>query len=136
VSQLMVDRLRAGAAVGVFPEGGTSDGTSVRVFHARIFQCAIEAGAPVQAVALRYLLEGVPNPSVPFLDGENFFVNFVRLLGEPSMVAEVHFLEPLPVNGDRRRQLAEGARKGIMDALGHASAPTRTIRITDADGTD
>jgi 1-acyl-sn-glycerol-3-phosphate acyltransferase len=119
VAQMMVERLRAGAQVGVFPEGGTTDGSRVRVFHARIFQTAVEAGVPVQPVALRYLRDGQPNPAVPFLDGENFFVNFVRLLGEPSMVAEVHFLEPLTPNGDGRRRLAESARNRIQSALGH-----------------
>jgi 1-acyl-sn-glycerol-3-phosphate acyltransferase len=120
VAQMMVERLQSGAQVGVFPEGGTTDGSRVRVFHARIFQTAVEAGVPVQPVALRYLRNGQPNPAVPFLDGENFFVNFVRLLGEPAMVAEVHFLEPLTPGGDGRRRLAEGARARIQQALGHA----------------
>ncbi len=119
VGQMMVERLQAGAQVGVFPEGGTTDGSRVKVFHARIFQCAVEANVPVQPVALRYLLNGQPNPAVPFLDGENFFVNFVRLLGEPAMVAEVHFLEPLTHNSDGRRRLAQGARARIERALGH-----------------
>lgn len=120
VAQMMVERLQAGAQVGVFPEGGTTDGSSVRVFHARIFQTAVEAGVPVQPVALRYLRNGQPNPAVPFLDGENFFVNFVRLLGEPAMVAEVHFLEPLAPHADGRRRLAQAARSRIANALGHA----------------
>jgi 1-acyl-sn-glycerol-3-phosphate acyltransferase len=120
VGQMMVERLRLGAQVGVFPEGGTTDGNRVRVFHARIFQCAVEAGVPVQPVALRYLLNGQQNPAVPFLDGESFFVNFVRLLGEPSMVAEVHFLQPLTPSGEGRRRLAEGARAHIVRALGHS----------------
>lgn len=120
VAQMMVERLQQGAQVGVFPEGGTTDGSRVRVFHARIFQTAVEAGVPVQPVALRYLLDGEPHPGVPFLDGESFFANFVRLLGEPPMVAEVHFLEPLRHAGDGRRKLAEGARARIVHALGHS----------------
>lgn len=122
VAQMMVERLRAGAQVGVFPEGGTTDGTQVRVFHARIFQTAVEASVPVQPVALRYVLNGVPNPAVPFVGNESFFANFIRLLGEPSMVAEVHFLEPVQSNGDGRRRLAEGARARIVQALGHDRA--------------
>lgn len=118
VAQMMVERLRAGAQVGVFPEGGTTDGTQVRVFHARIFQTAVEAEVPVQPVALRYLLNGRPNPAVPFVGNESFFVNFLRLLGEPTMVAEVHFLEAVQPNGDGRRRLAEGARARIVAALG------------------
>lgn len=125
VAQMMTERLRAGAQVGVFPEGGTTDGTRVRVFHARIFQTAVEAEVPVQPVALRYLLDGEPNLSVPFLDSESFFVNFVRLLGEPSMVAEVHFLEPVLPNGEGRRKLAESARQRIAAALGHGAEVAR-----------
>lgn len=119
VSDMMIERLREGHAVGVFPEGGTTDGSRVRVFHARIFQTAVEADAPVQPVALRYLLDGEPNPRVPFLSGESFFANFFRLLGEPAMVAEVHFLEAITPNGDGRRRLAEAARGAIVRALGH-----------------
>lgn len=117
VAQMMVERMQQGAQVGVFPEGGTTDGTRVKVFHARIFQTAVEADVPVQPVALRYLLDGAPNPSVPFLDGESFFVNFVRLLGEPPMVAEVHFLEVIPAHSEGRRRIAEAARERIVSAL-------------------
>ncbi|HTA64675.1 MAG TPA: lysophospholipid acyltransferase family protein, partial [Xanthomonadaceae bacterium] len=38
VMEQMVARMRAGGAIGVFPEGGTSDGRALRVFHARILQ--------------------------------------------------------------------------------------------------
>jgi 1-acyl-sn-glycerol-3-phosphate acyltransferase len=119
VAQMMVERLKQGAQVGVFPEGGTTDGSRVRTFHARIFQTAVEAQVPVQPVALRYVRDGEPNPNVPFLDGESFLVNFLRVLGEPSMHAEVHFLEPLPPHAEGRRRLAEGARERIARALGH-----------------
>jgi 1-acyl-sn-glycerol-3-phosphate acyltransferase len=117
VAQMMVERMQAGAQVGVFPEGGTSDGSRVKVFHARIFQTAVEADVPVQPVALRYLLDGKPNPAVPFLSGESFFANFARLLGEPSMVAEVHFLDAIPIHSDGRRRIAEAARERIVAAL-------------------
>jgi 1-acyl-sn-glycerol-3-phosphate acyltransferase len=136
VSQLMIERLAQGAAVGVFPEGGTTDGARVKVFHARIFQCAVEAGVPVQPVAVRYLLDGHPNPAVPFLNGESFFVNFVRVLGEPAMTAEVHFLELLPVNGGKRRQLAEGARERIVRALGHPQERGRAALAAESADVD
>jgi 1-acyl-sn-glycerol-3-phosphate acyltransferase len=118
VAQRMVERLKQGAQVGVFPEGGTTDGRRVRTFHARIFQTAVDAQVPVQPVALRYLRDGEPNTSVAFLHGESFFANFVRVLGEPSMRAEVHFLEALPPHNEGRRRLAESARERIVQALG------------------
>ena len=50
----MLARLRSGHSVGVFPEGRTRGGREVGPFHARIFLAAVEAGVPVQPVALRY----------------------------------------------------------------------------------
>ena len=50
----VVERLREGMAVGVFPEGGSGHGDAVGTFHARIFQTALDANVPVQPVALRY----------------------------------------------------------------------------------
>ena len=120
VSQIMVERLHQGLAVGAFPEGGTTRGDKVRVFHARIFQAAVEAGVPVQPVALRYSQDRESqSPRVPFGEGESFFANFWRLLGEPAMYAEVIFCQPIEIAGEGRRHLAELSRTRIRTALGH-----------------
>jgi 1-acyl-sn-glycerol-3-phosphate acyltransferase len=118
VMQRVVDRLCEGMAVGVFPEGGTGPGDRVKTFHARIFQVAVDANVTVQPVALCYGDGGRMDPRVPFAPKENFFDNFVRLLGGPSLEASVHFLEPVQLGGDGRRQTAETARARIAQALG------------------
>lgn len=118
VMQMAVKRLRTGFAVGVFPEGGTGPGTHLKTFHARIFQVAVEADVPVQPVALRYARNGQHHPGIAFIPGESFFANFLRVLGEPGMDAELHFLDPIEINGDGRRQMAESARERIQHALG------------------
>lgn len=115
----VVDRLREGMPVGIFPEGGTGAGKQVRTFHARIFQAALDAEVPVQPVALRYGLEGQQDPGVPFGPGESFAANFIRLLGNRSMDAEVHFLEPVEATPDARRRMAEESRARIVEALGY-----------------
>ena len=115
----VVDRLRAGAPVGVFPEGGSGHGDRVGTFHARIFQTALDAGAPVQPVALRYGMDGRQDPRVPFARGENFFANVLRVLGGPRLDAEVHFLEPVPATPDARRRMAEESRARIVRELGY-----------------
>jgi 1-acyl-sn-glycerol-3-phosphate acyltransferase len=117
VQQQMQQRLLAGRAVGVFPEGGTGNGSSLRVFHARIFQAAIETGVPIQPVALRFGERGSAQVRVAFAPGESFLGNFFRLLGDPGCVAEVHFLEPLPAQEGGRRAIAELARTRIIEAL-------------------
>jgi len=114
----MLARLRAGRSVGVFPEGRTRDGREVGPFHARIFLAAVEAGAPVQPVALRYGVGGVAQTAVAFRPGEDFVGNFLRLLGEPARIAEVRFLAPIaPGDADGRRRIAELARERIVAAM-------------------
>ncbi|HET7844185.1 MAG TPA: lysophospholipid acyltransferase family protein [Xanthomonadales bacterium] len=118
VSQVMVERLRDGLGVGVFPEGGTGPGDHVRTFHARIFQAAIDAGVPAQPVALRFSRDGRYDTAIAFRPRENFLQNFVRVLGEPATRAEVIFCEPVPTQGEGRRRIAETARSRIVAALG------------------
>lgn len=113
VMAVMCERLRAGHSVAVFPEGGTGRGDRVRPFHARIFQVALDTGVPIQPVALLYGDAGRMNLDVPFRPGERFLPNALRLLGQRTMDAELHFLEPMQPNGEGRRQLAERARARI-----------------------
>ena len=118
VLQAMMRRLREGRSVGVFPEGRTRDGHTVGPFHARIFLAAVEAGVPVQPVALRYGEHGSAQTRVAFAPGESFFANFLRLLGEPACGAEVVFLPPIvPGDAEGRRRIAETARERIVAAM-------------------
>jgi 1-acyl-sn-glycerol-3-phosphate acyltransferase len=118
VAQTMVAHLRRGDAVGVFPEGGAAGTVDhVRTFHARIFQTCYDADVPAQPVALRYVRGALPATSVAFRGEEKFFHNFLRLLGEPGCTAEVHFLEPVALNPDGRRRMADAARRRIIEAL-------------------
>ena len=113
----MVERLQQGQAVGVFPEGRTFRGDVIGTFHARIFQPATLAGVPAQPVALKYGQRGDAQTIIAFGAHENFMQNFVRLLGEPSRVVEVHFLEPVASSEDGRRRMAETCRERIVAAM-------------------
>ncbi len=118
VMEAMLERLRQGRPVAVFPEGRTRDGSEVGAFHARIFHPAVEAGVPVQPVALRYGAHGEAQTVVAFGPHESFFANFLRLLGEPSRDADVCFLEPIyPDQVQGRRQIADTARARIIAAM-------------------
>ncbi|MBL8298338.1 MAG: 1-acyl-sn-glycerol-3-phosphate acyltransferase [Rhodanobacteraceae bacterium] len=133
VMQHVVERLRNGLPVGVFPEGGTGAGDRVRTFHARIFQVALDADVPVQPVALLYGNEGRQDPTVAFAPGESFLANFLRVLGGPGMTAEVHFCTPIAVNGEGRRRMAERARSEICAALGLPDTLERGSRAANAE---
>ena len=122
VQQVMVERMRAGLAVAVFPEGGTGPGDHVRTFHARIFQAAIDAGVPAQPVALKFTRGGAPCTAVAFRERESFMGNFLRVLGDPVTDAEVLFLEPVAPEPAGRRRMAEACRNQIVRALGFAES--------------
>lgn len=122
VMAVMVGRLRGGRAVAVFPEGGIEHEltgiTTVRTFHARVFQCALDAQVPIQPVALTYCRGGGVWNGATFRHGEGFLGNFLRLLGEPPLQAEVHFLAPLTTPAENgRRALADAARSAIAECL-------------------
>ena len=117
VMHQMLECLRKGRAIGVFPEGRTNNGQGVGVFHARIFQPAVLAGVPSQPVALKYGVGGSAQTTVAFKPRENFLQNFWRLLGEPARRVEVHFLEPVLVDADGRRRMAEVSRDRIIAAM-------------------
>ena len=117
VMHQMLERLQTGRAIGVFPEGRTNNGQGVGVFHARIFQPAVLAVVPSQPVALKYGVGGCAQTTVAFKPRENFLQNFWRLLGEPARRVEVHFLEPVSVDADGRRRMAEISRERIIAAM-------------------
>ena len=122
VMQVMVERMRGGRSVAVFPEGGSGYNGVLKVFHARIFQAALDAEVAVQPVALRFARDGRRVIDAGFREEESFVANFLRLLGEAPMDAEVHFLTPVPASPDARRRMAELARERIAAALEDQSA--------------
>lgn len=118
VMNIMSERLRGGYSVAAFPEGGTAPAGTLKIFHARIFQAALDANAPVQPVAIRYLRDGAPWPGVSFRPGESFVGNLWRVLGERRIDVEVHFLDPVVITEEGRRRMADTARARIAQALG------------------
>lgn len=119
VSRAMARELARGGSVALFPEGRAGDGSRVLPFHGRLFQCALETGAPVQPVALHFLeSDGAINTSTPFRRGEPFMGNLLRLMGRRRTEAHLHFCESLETTRyGRRRDLAQAARARIVEAL-------------------
>ena len=121
----VVDALRQGDCVAVFPEGTTSNGTLLRPFHASLLQSAITSGARLWPVAIRYVhRDGTVNLSPAYVGNMSFGASLFRILDEPDLEAEIAYLEPLPVQGRSRRELAALAEKAIANAL-NLTAPGR-----------
>lgn len=114
VISAMVERLEQGRAVAIFPEGGIKPGSSVRVFHARMFRPAVDIGCPVQPVMLRYMSDGHRDDDFSFRAGESMLANIGRVLARRGVVADVHFLPTIEAAGKPRRLLAESARDAVV----------------------
>jgi 1-acyl-sn-glycerol-3-phosphate acyltransferase len=109
--------LAAGKPVIVFPEGTSTDGSTVLRFHARLYQSASRIDGYVQAIAIRYPHESGINPAIPFVGDDDLAGHLWRLLGEERIEAELHFCTALVTAGRARRALADTTRRQIIGAL-------------------
>jgi lyso-ornithine lipid O-acyltransferase len=102
VAALIGERLRLSIPSLFFPEGTSTDGTSVLRFHSRLFEPAIAARAPITAVSVGYVVEdGTPESEVCWYGDDTFGPHLLRTLNSPGILAVVRFGEPR-IYGDRR----------------------------------
>ena len=102
VSAIIAERLELPVPVLFFPEGTSTDGSSLLRFPSRLFEPAIVAGAPVTAAAVRYVLEdGVEERELCWFGDAAFLPHLWKALGAAGFTAEVQFGEPR-VYPDRR----------------------------------
>lgn len=125
VNQKIIAALNGGESIGVFPEGATTDGNSIRPFHASLLEPAIAAQAVVCPVAIRYCdAAGAINTAVAYVDNMSFRASVKQVLAQPAIHAELVFAAPIPAAGGSRRELAHLAEQAIASALSLA-APSR-----------
>ncbi len=95
VSAMIGDRLKLSVPVLFFPEGTSTDGTSMLRFHSRLFEPAIVAGAQVTAAAVRYVIEeGTPERELCWYGDASFLPHLLKTLNTPGFSAEVCFGSP------------------------------------------
>jgi 1-acyl-sn-glycerol-3-phosphate acyltransferase len=120
-SRQIAEALREGHGVILFAEGTTTDGLSLRRFHPRLLQAAVETGTPIQPVALRYLdAEDQINPRAAYAHDDSALDTFRRVVAEDGLRAEVHFLPPIHPADLPRSQIATLAHDRVAEALGFA----------------
>jgi 1-acyl-sn-glycerol-3-phosphate acyltransferase len=119
VKDAIATALRAGDRVAVFPEGTTTDGHALRCFHAALLQAAIDAGAPIQPIALRYRDHaGRVSTAAPFIDDMTFGRSLARIVTAPMLTAELTFGPPIATPGRDRRDVTAAAERFVAGALG------------------
>ena len=122
ISGQIAKHLDADGLITLFPEGTTTDGSDVRPFFPRLFSAAIETGAPVVPVALRYHVDGELDTVAPYTDDQSLLSNLLGLAGRPRTRVIVSFMPPLALQGLERKVAAEKARGEIVLALAAHSA--------------
>ena len=120
----MVEALRQGDVLAIFPEGTTSDGGAVLPFHANLLQAAIAADAPVQPVTLRFFEASKASVAVAYVGDDSLIGCIWRTLCAQNLRAVVVFGEPQHAAGRDRRALAREMRESIIAgfAAGEESA--------------
>lgn len=118
INQAIHAAFLAGDAIGVFPEGTTSEGTGLQRFHASLLQPAVDERALVFPVALRYLNEeGRVNVNASYVGDTSLIESMAMILRERKIVAELIFLPAIDAEGKARRDLARETHAAISAAL-------------------
>jgi 1-acyl-sn-glycerol-3-phosphate acyltransferase len=112
----MAQALRDGDVLAMFPEGTTSDGSSVLPFHSSLIEAAIAAGAPVQPVALQIVdgRSGGPSRAVSYMGEESLVGSIWRTLCARELCAVITFGAPQLAAGRDRRAWARDLRGEII----------------------
>lgn len=120
--------LRAGSSVGVFAEGTTWCGAAAGPLRPAAFQAALDAGAPVQPVAIVLRgPDGRPAPDAAFVGEQTLVDALARGLRLRRITCEVTLL-PAVAPGGTRAEVATRTAVAIASVTGaahRARAPRR-----------
>ena len=120
----VVERLRAGDVVALFPEGTTSDGHTVLPFHANLLQAALATDVPVQPVGLAYrpvtaLPEAlVRHDAVIYVGDMTLLASLWRVATAHDVVACLHWGSAQCAAGRDRRTWASALRAEVARLAG------------------
>ena len=118
INRAIHDAFAAGDAVAVFPEGTTTEGTQLLRFHASLLQPAVDEGALVVPIALRYVNDhGEVDVTPSYVGDRSLLDSMASVVSAPRLRAELHFLPSIDAAGRSRRELAQLSHRAISQAL-------------------
>jgi 1-acyl-sn-glycerol-3-phosphate acyltransferase len=110
--------LSRGDVVAIFPEGTTTDGTTMLPFKGSLLQPIVDAAGHVQPIAIRYRdAAGTQSTAPAYVGDTSFMTSLWRVTAERSLVAELHLVAALPARARHRRELARAAEDAIRRVL-------------------
>jgi 1-acyl-sn-glycerol-3-phosphate acyltransferase len=96
--------LARGLRLFLFPEGTSSDGSSVLPFHSSLFQPAVDLKMPVSAASISYAIpDGSAATEACYWGTMSLFSHLINLLGKHSITAKVKFSENTFIFSDRKQ---------------------------------
>jgi 1-acyl-sn-glycerol-3-phosphate acyltransferase len=118
IVETTTQRLLAGANVGFFPEGTTTDGTSLVQFKSSIVQAAINANAKLRPVAIRYPLpNGDINTDMAYAGETTLGESMMSVLNQKDPIVELYFLPSIDATSGSRQALTQSAFERIAAQL-------------------
>lgn len=122
----VTDALRNGYRVAGFPEGTSSEGHEVRLFHANLFEAAVEQSVSVQPMALRYVNHRTGEHCLvaAFVGDIGFVQSLHRVMRASGITVRLSWGEPLSSDGHTRRSLAHLSHRSVSAQLEALSAPS------------
>ena len=119
VNQQARDVLAAGETIAIFPEGTTTDGTTVLPFHGSLLQPVVDSHGHVQPIAIRYRgSDGAHSDAAAYVGETSLVASFWRLVGERTLIVEVTLAPAFAARARHRRELSREAESAIRAALG------------------
>lgn len=114
----LVNHLRRGKRVALFPEGTTTRGDTVLPFHSALLQSAIDAGTTVTPVVLRYRsVDGRHSVAPAYVDDISLIGCLLAIATEKQIYAEVVAHTPLTTEAADRRVLSAHVHRVIAHTL-------------------
>jgi 1-acyl-sn-glycerol-3-phosphate acyltransferase len=119
VVQTIAQQLYQGDCVAVFPEGTTGEGRELLPFHANMIQSAIDAGACVQPIAIKFTdtASGEQSFAPCFVGQDTLFQSVWRTMNAKSITVTLQFGAPQSSDLRDRRAWANDLRASIHTML-------------------
>jgi 1-acyl-sn-glycerol-3-phosphate acyltransferase len=137
INQKVAERLRLGETIGIYPEGTTTDGSTLLPFHANLVQPALDVGGEIRPVALRYMQGDAPSRAAAYIGEDTLVGSLWRIAAAPGLTVQITWLPQLTAV-DNRHAAGRAARSAIAAALGievlsPESAPADTQAAAERD---
>ncbi|MBZ5572688.1 MAG: 1-acyl-sn-glycerol-3-phosphate acyltransferase [Acidobacteriia bacterium] len=132
----MSEALSDGAVVVLFPEGTSSNGSSVLPFRPALFEAAIRAGADISSACISYEVEdGSASNDVCYWGSSTFFPHLLRLLSKGKIRSRVRFSAASKRFSDRKlaaqtTQEMVASLAGLRDELGRTGLASYGVQDT------